>query len=160
MHAHRYDDAIAQLRKTLELDPRFYVAPYYLGLAFQLKGQFSQAIAAYQKAVELNDDPENLAYLGQAYARAGRQDEAQNILARLRQEAKTRYVSAYDFAVLLLALGEKDRAMDELERAYREGSGNDIFTIKIDPILDDLRGEPRFEALVQKIFPPAANVKQ
>ncbi len=46
--------------------------------------------------------------------------------------------------------------MDELERAYREGSGNDIFTIKIDPILDDLRGQPRFEALIQKIFPPAA----
>jgi len=110
--------------------------------------------------VEINDHPENLAYLGQACARAGRQDEAQKILARLRQEAKTRYVSAYDFAVLLLALDEKDRAMDELERAYREGSGNDIFTIKIDPILDDLRGEPRFEALVQKIFRPAANVKQ
>jgi adenylate cyclase len=133
---------------------------YYLGLAFQLKGQFSQAIAVYQKAVEINDDPENLAYLGQAYARAGRQDEAQKVLARLIAEAKSRYVSAYDFAVLLLALGEKDRAMDELERAYREGSGNDIFTIKIDPILDDLRGQPRFEALVQKIFRPAANVKQ
>jgi len=56
-------------------------------------------------------------------------------------------------AVLLLALGEKDRAMDELERAYREGAGNDIFTIKIDPVLGDLRGEPRFEALAEKIVP-------
>ena len=160
LHAHRYDDAIAQLRRTIELDPHFYIAPYYLGLAFQLKGQFPQAIGAYEKAVELNDDPENLAYLGQAYARTGRQDEAQKILARLIEEAKSRYVSAYNFAVLLLALGEKDRAMGELERAYREGSGNDIFTIKIDPILDDLRGEPRFEVLVQKIFPPAASVKR
>ena len=77
----------------------------------------------------------------------------------MTEEAKSRYVSAYDFAVLLLALGEKDRAMNELERAYREGSGNDIFTIRIDPILDDLRGQPRFEVLVQKMFPPGADVK-
>jgi TolB-like protein/Flp pilus assembly protein TadD len=155
IHAGRYDDAIAQLRKTIELDPYFYVAPYYLGIAFQLNGQVPEAISAYQKAAELNDDPENLAYLGQAYARTGRRSDAQTILAQLTQQAKSRYVSAYSLAVLLLALGEKDRAMDELERAYREGAGNDIFTIKIDPALDDLRGEPRFEALVQKIF--AAN---
>ena len=152
IHAQRYDEAIEQLRKIIELDPHFYIAPFYLGLAFQLKGQFSEAIEAYQKAVELDDDPENLAYLGQAYARAGRRDEAQKILARLTDEAKSRYVSAYSLAVLLLALGEKDRAMDELERAWREGAGNDIFTIKVDPVLADLRGEPRFEALVQKIF--------
>jgi TolB-like protein/Tfp pilus assembly protein PilF len=153
IHARRYDEAIAQLRKTIELDPHFYIAPYYLGLAFQLKGQFSEAIDAYQKAVELDDDPENLSYLGFAYARAARRDEAQKILARLTEEAKSRYVSAYSFAVVLLALGEKDRAMDELERAYREGSGNDIFTIKVDPMLDDLRGNPRFEALAEKIVP-------
>ena len=151
IHARRSDEAITQLRKTIELDPYFYVAPYYLGIAFQLNGQVPEAISAYQKAAELNDDPENLAYLGQAYARTGRRSDAQTILARLTQEAKSRYVSAYSLAVLLLALGEKDRAMDGLERAYREGAGNDIFTIKIDPFLDDLRGQPRFEALVQKI---------
>ena len=153
IHARRYDEAVTQLRKTIELDPHFYIAPYYLGMAFQLKGQFAEAIGAYQKAVELNGDPENLAYLGQAYVRAGHRDEAQKILARLTEEAKTRYVSAYSFAVLLLALGEKDRAMDELERAYREGAGNDIFAIRIDPVLDDFRGQPRFEALAEKIIP-------
>ena len=93
-------------------------------------------------------------------AGAGHRDEAQKILGRLTEAAQSHYASPYSFAVLLLALGEKDRAMDELERAYREGSGNDIFTIKVDPVLDDLRGQPRFEALVQKIFPPAADVKQ
>jgi tetratricopeptide (TPR) repeat protein len=152
IHAQRYDEAIEQLRTTIELDPHFYIAPYYLGLALQLKGQFSEAIDAYQQALALNDDPENLAYLGQAYARAGHRAEAQKILARLTDEAKSRYVSAYSFAVLVLALGEKDHAMDELERAWREGAGNDIFTIKVDPVLADLRGQPRFEALVQKIL--------
>ena len=152
-NSRRYDEAIAQLRKTIEIDPRFYIAHYYLGQAFQLKGQLTEAIAEYQKAVELNDDPEALAYLGQAYARAERQDEAQKILARLTEEAKSRYVSGYAMALMFMGLGDKERAMDALERAYREGAGNDLFTIKVDPMLDDLRGQARFEALAEKIVP-------
>ena len=153
-NSRRYDEAIAQLRKTIEIDPRFYLAHYYLGQAFQLKGELTEAVGEYQKAVELNDDPEALAYLGQAYARAGRRDEAQKILARLTEEAKSRYVSGYSMALMFMGLGDKERAIDALERSYREGAGNDLFTIKVDPMLDDLRGQPRFEALVAKIFHP------
>jgi len=152
-NSRRYDEAITQLRKTIEIDPRFYIAHYYLGQAFQLKGQLTEAIAEYQKAVELNDDPEALAYLGQAYARAGQRDEAQKILARLTDEAKSRYVSGYSMALMFMGLGDKEQAIDALERAYREGAGNDLFTIKVDPMLDDLRGHPRFEALAEKIVP-------
>jgi TolB-like protein/Tfp pilus assembly protein PilF len=152
-NSRRYDEAIAQLRKTIEIDPRFYIAHYYLGQAFQLKGQLPEAIAEYQKAVELNDDPEALAYLGQAYSRAGQRDEAQKILARLTEEAKSRYVSGYSMALMFMGLGDKEQAIDALERAYREGAGNDLFTIKVDPMLDDLRGQPRFEALAEKILP-------
>jgi TolB-like protein len=152
-NARRYDEAIAQLRKTIEIDPRFYLAHYYLGQAFQLKGQRTEAITEYQKAVELDDDPEALAYLGQAYARAGQRDEAQKILAHLREEAKSRYVSGYSMALMFMGLGDKEQAIDALERAYREGAGNDLFTIRVDPMLDDLRGEPRFEALAEKILP-------
>src|SRR5438105_11886622 len=103
-NSRRYDEAIAQLRKTMEIDPRFYIAHYYLGQAFQLKGQLTEAIAEYQKAVELNDDPEALAYLGQAYARTGQRDEAQKILARLTEEAKSRYVSGYSMALMFMGL--------------------------------------------------------
>jgi TolB-like protein/Tfp pilus assembly protein PilF len=152
-NARRYDDAIAQLRKTIEIDPRFYLAHYYLGQAFQLKGKLTEAIAEYQKAVELDDDPEALAYLGQAYARAGQRDEAQKILARLTEEAKSRYVSGYSMALMFMGLGDKGQAIDALERAHREGAGNDLFTIRVDPMLDDLRGQPRFEALAEKIVP-------
>ncbi len=152
-NARRCDEAIAQLRKTIEIDPRFYLAHYYLGQAFQLKGQRTEAITEYQKAVELDDDPEALAYLGQAYARAGQRDEAQKILAHLREEAKSRYVSGYSMALMFMGLGDKEQAIDALERAYREGAGNDLFTIRVDPMLDDLRGEPRFEALAEKILP-------
>src|SRR5205823_13309195 len=93
-NSRRYDEAIAQLRKTMEIDPRFYIAHYYLGQAFQLKRQLTEVIAEYQNAVELNDDPEALAYLGQAYARAGQRDEAQKILRGWPTKPKTRKVSA------------------------------------------------------------------
>jgi TolB-like protein/Tfp pilus assembly protein PilF len=150
--ARRYDEAIAQMRKTIEIDSRFYLAHYSLGEALQLKGRLADAIAEYRKAVELDDDPFALALLGQAYARAGQRDEAQKILARLTEEAKSRYVSAYGVALMFIGLGDKEQAMDALERAFREGAGNDIISIKVDPILDDLRGQPRFEALAQKIL--------
>jgi TolB-like protein/Tfp pilus assembly protein PilF len=150
--ARRYDEAIPQIRKALEIDSKSYLAYYYLGQALQLKRQLPEAIAAYRKSVELDDDPEALAFLGQAYARNGQKDEAQKISARLIEEAKSRYVSAYSFALMFIALGDNDRAIDALERAYREGAGNDIYLIKVDPMEDDLRGQPRFEALLQKIL--------
>jgi TolB-like protein/Tfp pilus assembly protein PilF len=153
LNARRYDEAIAQLRKTIEMDPRFYLAHYYLGQAFQLKGQRAESITEYQKAVELDDDPEALAYLGQAYARSGQRDEALKILAHLTEEAKSRYVSGYSMALMFMGLGDKKQAIDALERAYREGAGNDLFTIRVDPMLDDLRGQPDFEALAEKIVP-------
>ena len=136
------------------MDPRFYPARWILGEVWQLKGQLDDAIAEYRKALEVNDDPYALALLGQAYARIGKREEAQRILARLTEEAKSRYVRAYCLALLYLALGDKERAIDEMERAYRERAGHDINLIKVDPMLDDLRGDPRFEALVQKVVGP------
>ena len=152
--ARRYDEAVAQLRKTIEMDPRFYYAHSSLGQVWQLKGQLNEAIAEYRKAAELNDDPFVLALLGQAYARTGQREEAQKILARLSEAAKSRYVHAYSFALMYLALGDKERAIDEMERAYRERAADDVAQIKVDPMLDDLRGHPHFEALVQKVFAP------
>jgi TolB-like protein len=152
-YARRYDEAIAQLRKTIEIEPRFYLAHYYLGQALQAKGQLPEAIAEYRKASELDDDPFALALLGQAYARSGQTDDAKKILARLNEEAKSRYVAAYAIGVVLLGIGDKNHVMDELERAYRENDGNDIYNIRVDPLLDDLRGDPRFEALAEKIIP-------
>ena len=98
--------------------------------------------------------PVALAFLGHAYARAGQRNEAQKILDRLTQEAKSRYVSAYSFALVLIGLGDKDGAIEALERAYLNDEGHDIYNIKVDPMLDDLRGQARFEALVQKVAEP------
>src|SRR5437660_409781 len=152
-YARRYDEAISQIGKAIEIDPHSYLAHYYLGQIYQLQGHLTEAIAEYQKAVELDDDPQALAFLGQAQARIGQHDKAQQILSRMTEEAKSRYVSAYSFALMFIALGDKERAIDALERAYREGAANDIITIRVDPMLDPLRGDPRFEALAEKIVP-------
>jgi TolB-like protein/Tfp pilus assembly protein PilF len=152
--AHRFDEAETQVHKTMEIDPRFFLAHYYLGGMLQSKGHVNEAIREFQKAVELNNDAYSLAMLGQAYARNGQKDEAQKILARLTEEAKSRYIAPYAWALIYLGLGEKERAIDELERAYRTGDTNYLFVVKVDPLLDSLRGIPRFDALVEKVVSP------
>jgi len=152
--AHRFDEAETQVYKTMEIDPRFFLAHYYLGGMLQSKGHVNEAIREFQKAVELNNDAYSLAMLGQAYARNGQKDEAQKILARLTEEAKSRYIAPYAWALIYLGLGEKERAIDELERAYRTGDTNYLFVVKVDPLLDSLRGIPRFDALVEKVVSP------
>ncbi len=154
LSARRVDEAIAQFHKTIEMDPRFYYARWNLAEALELKGQLREAFAEYKKAVDLDNDPFVLALLGQAYAKLGQRDEAQKILSQLHQLAADRYVSSYSFAIVHLALGEKDKAMEWLERMYAERAGLDLAFINIDPMLDPLRGDPRFEALVAKVFSP------
>jgi TolB-like protein/Tfp pilus assembly protein PilF len=150
-NGHRYDEAEAQVRKTLEIDPNFFLAHYYLGAVLQFKGHVAQAVPEFQKAFDLNGDPYSRAMLGQAYARNGQPGEARKVLASLNEEAKSKYVAPYALALVDTALGDKDRAIEELERAYQQGDTNYLFVIKTDPVLDSLRGHPRFDALVQKI---------
>jgi TolB-like protein len=148
----RYDEAIAELRNVLETDPDFYWAHRQLGLALELKGAPGDAIREYQRAAELNDDPRVLAFIGHAKAIMGRETDARAILGQLTEASKTRYVSGYSFAVIHLGLGEKDQALDWLEKDAGERTGFEINFIKVDPYLDPLRGDPRFEALVQKVL--------
>jgi TolB-like protein/Flp pilus assembly protein TadD len=152
--AHRYDEAIDQLRKTVEIEPGFYFAHSDLGAALQVKGDLAGAIAEYQKARELNDDPFPLGQLGNAYAASGRKAEALKILDQLEQISKQRYVAAYSFALVHIGLGHKDAALRWLEKSYQDRAGYDVIRIPHDPLLDALRGDPRFEALVQKVVAP------
>ena len=151
--ARRYDQAIEQLRKTLEMDPGFYYAQYSLGQAIELKGDIVGAMAEYQKAQALNDDPQVLALLGHAYASSGNKTEALKILDQLKELSKQRYVSAYNFAIVYLGLGDKEEALRWLQKSYQDRAGFDIAAIKVDPFLDPLRGDSRFEALADKIVP-------
>jgi TolB-like protein/Tfp pilus assembly protein PilF len=151
-HARRLDEAIAQLRKTVEMDPNFYYARWQLGEVLEAKGFNEEAAAQYKKAIELNDDPLPRALLGHLYARTDRKDEARAILRELRELSKQRYVALYNLALIHIGLGEKAATTDLLEQAYEQHDGYNIAYINVDPCLDPLRGDPRFEALVQKIF--------
>jgi TolB-like protein/Flp pilus assembly protein TadD len=151
--ARRYEEAITQLRKTLEMDPGFYYAYVNLGWALEAKGNLDEAVSEYQKARALNDDPFVLGLLGHAYASSGNQTEALKILEQLKQLSRQRYVSAYSFVVVYLGLGNKEEALHWLEQGYQDRAGNDIGWIRVDSLVDPLRGDPRFEALAEKIVP-------
>jgi len=155
--ARRYDEAIDQLRKTLAMDPRFYYARWSLGEALQLSGRLREAMAEYEKAAEITDDPIVLAMLAQGYAKTGQRDKAGDILSQLEQLTAHRHVGPFTFALVHVALGENEKAIDELERAYRERADPGIVGIKVEPLLDPLRGHPQFERLVAKILGATEN---
>ena len=154
-YARRYDEAIAQLRKTLEMDPGFYIAHLVLGQVLDAKGARDAAIVECQKARALNDDPAVLGVLGRAYGLSGNKMEAEKILDQLKKLSQERYVSAYSLALTYLGLGDKEEALRWLEQSYQDRAGSDIGYIRVDPLLDPLRGDPRFEALAEKIVPAA-----
>jgi TolB-like protein len=149
--ARRYDEAIRQLRGTVEIDPDFFWAYRWLGMALELKGDPQAAIAEYKKAFELNDDPAGLAFIAHAEAAMGHQDEARKLLAQLVDAAKSRYVQPYAFALTYLALGDKDQTLNWLEQGVRDRGATFLQFIKTDAFFDPLRGDPRFEAIVQKV---------
>ena len=153
LNAHRFDEAMAQSRKTLEIEPGFPVARASLAEALEFKGRLPEAIAEYRKAAGSGDDLTILAQLGQALGRGGKREEAQQILSRLLEKKRSQYVSDYLVAIVHLGLGEKKQAMDDLEEGFFQHA-SELFLIKYDPRLDDLRGSPRFEALAQKIVAP------
>jgi TolB-like protein/Tfp pilus assembly protein PilF len=153
IYARRFDDAVAQSRKTLEIDPNFHVVQGYLGWALQFKGQLPEALREFRAAANATDEPFSRGLLGQACARAGLRDEAQQILARLEEQARTKFVTGWVIAAIRLPLGDKDGAMAALEKAY-EQHASEILPLKYDPLFDELHGDPRFEALVQKISSP------
>ena len=154
MIARRYDEAIAQLRRTLTLDGNFGYAHWNLGEALYLKGDIPAAISEYEKAAALDDDPQILALLGRAYADTGKREQALEILQKLNEKGQQHYVRKYLYTVVYTGLGDKATAIDYLEKANEDGDSPDTTWLKVDPIFDPLRNEPRFQQLIAKMFPP------
>jgi len=150
-NARRYDEAIAQLRKTLEIDPTFYYTHYNLGIALQLKGDVPAAIAEYTKAQQLSDDLVVQVLLAAAKAQSGDKDAAIQMLAEQEELSQHRHVRACCRTLLYLSLGNRDEAIRQLEQGIADHDSLTVSLIKVDPTLDPLRGDPRFEALVQKV---------
>jgi adenylate cyclase len=153
-YARRYDEAMAQSKKTIELDPAFFYSRQILGMVLQAKGDLAGAIAEFEKARQLSGDPLHLSLLAVAKTKMGDKNIAQQALADLDKVNQDRQGLAYDRAILYLGVGNKEEALRWLEQSYADRDGANLSWINVEPMLDPLRGEPRFEALVQKVIAP------
>ena len=147
--ARKYDEAIEQSRKTIEMDPRFASAYQNLGQSYEQKGMYAEAVATFQELNRVAPD-NGLAFLGRAYALAGKTDEAQKILAQLKEPSARRYVSSYSVAMVYAGLGDKEQTLAWLEKGYQQRVWQMVF-LKVEPELDGLRSDPRFEDLMRRV---------
>jgi non-specific serine/threonine protein kinase len=154
-HARRFDEAIEKCRAALELDPHYPLTHWILGLAYTQSGQHEAALAAAEKAVVLSGRSIVMlvAALGYACAVAGKTERAREVLNELDEQVKQRYVSPYFFAQIYAGLGEKDQALEWLERDYEERD-HWLTYLKIEPMLDSLRSDSRFQELVRRVGLP------
>jgi len=149
--ARDYDKAIDECRKALEMDKYSTFAYRNIGLSLLQQGKFEEAIGALGKAVTFSSG--GLAFeshLGFAYGLAGKKAEAEEVLKNLEDLAKERYVPAYNFAMIYLGLDEPDKALEWLKKACAERSGFMPF-LKVEPMVDGLRTDPRFQDLLRRI---------
>jgi serine/threonine protein kinase/Tfp pilus assembly protein PilF len=151
LRAGRYPEALEAALRCVEYEPDFARGRSTLGWAYMKSGMPDQGVAELERATALA--PENVmfrAQLGQAYAMAGKTADAREMLRQLEQLSQERYVSPYHMAYVYTGLGEADRAMDFLERAYEERAGS-VYGIKGSFLFTSLHSHPRFKALLSKM---------
>ena len=160
MVARRYPEAVEQLRKTIELDPNFSIAHGMLGISLWLSGDTVGAKSEYEKALSLGklthstvDEAIPLAFLANLHGLSGQHEKALELNAEFKAaEQRLGATLHYPNAIVQIGLGDKEQAIGSLERSFQARDGGIIEYIKVDPMLDPLRGNPRFEALVQKVI--------
>lgn len=148
MYARQFDLAVEQARKTYDLDPNHVTAQNWICHTLNAKGMYAESLAVAEKREQsANRLSSSMSY---SYAKLGRRQEAEAILKRWKDAEKTEYISSYWIALTYAALGEKEAAFAELEKAYQT---HDWFLqrIKTDPFLDPLRDDSRFKDLVHRI---------
>ena len=152
--ARRYDEAIKQLRDTLELDPNFIPAHRFLGETYEQLGMYAEATAELKRAVDISKgDPAMIAVLGHIYATSGNRSQAEKLLEQLRQLSGKQYVSPHEMAVIYAGLDQKDLAFEFLSKAVKDHTGRLVF-LKVDPLFNGLRSDPRFGELLRQVNVP------
>ncbi len=143
-------------KRGIASNPNEWVEHHNLGIGYEGTGNLPEAIAEYQKAVELsNGDQDAIASLAHAYATNGKRAEAEKILRDLELKSTDTYVSPYILATVYAGLGEKDKAIQFLQKACDERSLEISFNLKADPRIDNLRSDPRFQALSRRMGIPS-----
>jgi adenylate cyclase len=141
---------MVQLRSNMELFPTDAFSHFAVGLCLLKKGNATEAKAEIQKATELDDLPWYIGWLGYAHAVSGDRAKAEQILARLDELAKRRYVTPNARVPVYLGLGDKEKALEGLEKSYGDEDGV-CWQLKIDQLYDSVRNEPRFQAILKKV---------
>jgi TolB-like protein/DNA-binding winged helix-turn-helix (wHTH) protein/Flp pilus assembly protein TadD len=151
-----YQSLVEASRRGVVSSPNEWTEHYNLGVGYEGTGKLLEAISEYQKAIEIsNGDHDATASLAHAFAGIGRRAEAEKILHDFERKSKSGYVSPYMIATIYAGLGEKDSAFEFLERAYQERSLDISWHLKADLRIDNLRSDPRFHLLLQRVgFPP------
>ena len=152
--ARRYDEAIERYRRISMVEPDFFWTHYGLALIYRETGRNEEAIAELQQALRMTTDPGSEALvtadLAYSYGVSGQREEAKRLIERLGEIARISYVSPCDIAVSYLGLGDKDSAFQWLEKAY-ENRDAGLMWLKVDPVLDELRSDPRFLDLLVRV---------
>jgi TolB-like protein/Flp pilus assembly protein TadD len=146
----RYAEVVSGARDILIMHPD---APWILlimGQALCLEGRSEEGIASLERSVRLDRDPASLGWLGYAYGRAGSVERARTVLRDLESLEATSYVDPYLLGIVHLGLGDRARALDYVEQAGRSHSPEAKF-LRVDPVLDPIRSEPRFQALLSQL---------
>jgi DNA-binding winged helix-turn-helix (wHTH) protein/tetratricopeptide (TPR) repeat protein/TolB-like protein len=155
----QYDKAISSYRHAIELDPYFARAHTRLGMALAAKKDYSGAIREFQEASRLSGpDPYLEGLTGYAQALGGDSKDARNILVDMTKRSRDRFVPAFSVALLYIGLGDRDRAIDWLEQAYQDRSTYMVYA-KVDPLLESLRSDQRFIALLKRMDLQGAEVQ-
>jgi eukaryotic-like serine/threonine-protein kinase len=150
-YAGRLDEARKESLKLIEMDQSFARARYELGLVLEEEGKLEEAIVEFKQAVRaLPDNVAALTALGHAQAAAGKKAEAEKVIRRLEELSKQQYVSPFQMAVVYAGMDERRLALDWLEKSRTERF-NWLPFIKVDPVLKNLRSEPRFVELVKSL---------
>jgi TolB-like protein/Tfp pilus assembly protein PilF len=150
----RFDEAIADAQRVLDLGPSYPMALIRLGVAYEGKGRFADAVDVFRKAAEAAPELlDSLGLLGHAYAKAGCADDARRQLDVLRCHAERRYVPPFIFSNVYMGLGEADTAVRFMEQEY-DARGWYLLLLKHGPRFDVLRSHPGFRALLERMrFP-------
>jgi len=152
--ARRYDESLEQLLRTVDLDPNYPVTHWILGLLYRITGRYDLAVTAGERAVTLSGgSPLIRAALAHTYAMAGRPAEARKLLDELAALRQRKYVASHFFAGIHIGLGEIDTAIECLEKSFAEHS-HWLMYLHIDPTMDALRSDPRFQDLLKRVGLP------
>jgi eukaryotic-like serine/threonine-protein kinase len=151
--AHRHDEAALKFQKAIELDPNFQDGHYGLGANYAFRGMCKESFAEFARALQLDGHTEEAEAIQRGLVEGGCRGASESDLKALKERVQKEYVDPGDFAKDYLRLGDKDHAIEYLEKAFREKSVSVQF-LKVDPTWDPLRSDPRFQDLLRRMnFP-------